>query len=103
ELDALADKYEKEAEKIIANKLLGLVRKFNKKEWDIKNEEFEARVRERAAEQLVTDIFATLARLTNQNKRNHISRKHVMGGDLSKQARKEKAKEMESTGWDIEK
>ena len=103
ELDAKADEYEKEAEKIIANKLLELVRKFIKKEWDIKNEEFEAGIRERAAEQLVTEIFSTLARLTKNNRKNRISSKHVMGGDLSKQARKEKAKEMESTGWDIEK
>ena len=103
ELDAKADEYEKEAEKIIANKLLGLVRKFIKKEWDIKNEEFEACIRERATEKLVTEIFSTLSRLSKNNKKNRISRKHVMGGDLSKQARKEKAKEMESTGWDIEK
>ncbi|EPR13889.1 MobP3 family relaxase [Ruminiclostridium papyrosolvens] len=103
ELDAKADEYEKEAEKIIANKLLELVRKFIKKEWDIKNEEFEANIRERATEQLVTEIFSTLARLTKNNRKNRISRKHVMGGDLSKQARKEKAKEMESIGWDIEK
>lgn len=103
ELDALADKYEKEAEKIIANKLLGLVRKFNKKEWNIRNEEFESRVREQEVEQLITNILASLARLTKQNRKNNISRKNVMGGDLSKQARKEKAKEMESTGWDIEK
>ncbi len=103
ELDAKADEYEKEAEKIIANKLLALVRKFIKKEWNLKNEEFEANIRERATEQLVTEIFSTLARLTKNNRKNRISRKHVMGGDLSKQARKEKAKEMEATGWDIEK
>ncbi len=103
ELDAKADEYEKEAEKIIANKLLELVRKFIKKEWNIKNKEFEASIRERATEQLVTEILSTLARLSKNNRKNSISRKHVMGGDLSKQARKEKAKEMESTGWDIEK
>jgi hypothetical protein len=51
---------------------------------------------------MFTEIFAALSRLTKQNRRDCISRKKVIGNDLSKQARKEKAKEFESTGWDIE-
>jgi len=102
-LDSLYDKYEKEAEKTIANKLLQLTKQFNSKEWELKSEEFNNQIRVQQTEKLVTDIFASLARLTKQNRKDFISRKKVMGGDISKQGRKEKAKELESTGWDIEK
>jgi hypothetical protein len=102
-LDSLYDQYEKEAEKTIANKLLQLVKKFNEKDWEIKSDEFNRQIRMQQTERLITDIFASLARLTKQNRKDHISRKRVIGGELSKQARKEKAKELESTGWDIEK
>ena len=102
-LDSLYDQYEKEAEKTIANKLLQLVKKFNDKDWELKSEEFNKQIRMQQTERLITDIFASLARLTKQSKKDYISRKKVIGGELSKQARKEKAKELESTGWDIEK
>ena len=102
ELDALDDKYEKEAEKMIANKLLQLMKKFNSKEWSFKNEEFERLLRIQQTERVVTEIFTALTRLTKQNKRDYISRKSIIGSDLSKQARKEKAKEFESTGWEID-
>ncbi|PYG84896.1 hypothetical protein LY28_03517 [Ruminiclostridium sufflavum DSM 19573] len=101
ELDALGDKYEKEAEKLIANKLLQLMKKFNKMEWGMKGEEFERQLRIQQTEGMVTEIFAALTRLTKQNRRDYISRKGVIGNELSKQARKEKAKELESTGWEI--
>ena len=101
-LDSLYDKYEKEAEKVIANKLLQLTKQFSAKEWDIKNEEFNQQLREQMTEKMVTDVFASLARLTKQSRKDYISRRKVIGGGLSKQARKEKAKEYESTGWDIE-
>lgn len=102
ELDALDDKYEKEAEKMIANKLLQLMKKFNSKEWSLKNEEIERHLRIQQTERMVTEIFTAFTRLTNQNKRDYISRKSIIGSDLSKQARKEKAKEFESTGWEID-
>ena len=102
-LDSLYDKYEKEAEKVIANKLLQLSKQFNSKEWELKSEEFNQQIRMQQTEKLVTDIFASLARLTKQNRKDFISRKKVMGGELSKQARREKVKELEATGWDIEK
>jgi len=102
-LDSLYDKYEKEAEKTIANKLLQLIKKFNDKDWEIKSEEFNHQIRMQQTERLITEIFASLARLTKQSRKDYISRKRVIGGELSKQARKEKAKELESTGWDIEK
>ncbi len=101
-LDSLYDKYEKEAEKVIANKLLQLTKQFSAKEWDNKNEEFNQQFREQMTEKMVTDVFASLARLTKQSRKDYISRRKVIGGGLSKQARKEKAKEYESTGWDIE-
>ena len=103
ELDALADKYEKEAEKVIANKLLGLAKKFNEKEWNIKSEEHEEQTRMQYVQRLMTDIFASLAKLSQQNKKASRFGKTIMGGDMSKQARKEKAKELDDTGWDIEK
>ena len=102
-LDSLYDQYEKEVEKTIANKLLQLVKKFNAKDWELKSEEFNHQIRMQQTERLITDIFASLARLTKQSRKDYISRKKVIGGELSKQARKEKAKELESTGWDIEK
>ena len=102
-IDSLYDQYEKEAEKTIANKLLQLVKKFNEKDWELKSEEFNKQIRMQQTERLITDIFASLARLTKQSRKDYISRKNAMGGELSKQARKEKAKELESTGWDIEK
>lgn len=102
-LDSLYDQYEKEAEKVIANKLLQLVKKFNDKDWELKSEDFNKQIRMHQTERLITDIFASLARLTKQSRKNYISRKNVMGGELSKQARREKAKELELTGWDIEK
>ena len=101
-LDSLYDKYEKEAEKVIANKLLQLTKQFSNKECDTKNEEFNQQLREQMTEKLVTDVFASLARLTRQSRKDYISRRKVIGGGLSKQARKEQAKEYESTGWDIE-
>ena len=101
-LDSLYDQYEKEAEKTIANKLLRLVKKYNEKDWELRSEEFNKQIRMQQTERLITDIFASLARLTKQSRKDYISRKRVIGGELSKQARKEKAIEMDSTGWDIE-
>lgn len=101
-LDSQYDKYEKEAEKTIANKLLQLAKKFNAKDWELKSEEFNKQIRMQQTERLITDIFASLVRLTKQSRKDYISRKRVIGGELSKQARKEKAKELDSTGWDIE-
>ncbi|HEY5583723.1 MAG TPA: MobP3 family relaxase [Ruminiclostridium sp.] len=103
ELDALADKYEKEAEKFIANKVLRLAKKFNEKEWNIKSEEYNVQMRMQFAERLLTEIFASLSKLTQQKGKASRLGKSVMGSDMSKQARKEKARELESTGWDIEK
>lgn len=102
ELDALTDKYEKEAEKLIANKLLRLAKKFNEKEWNIKSEEYEEETRMQYAQRLMTEIFASLAKLSQQNRKASRVGKTVMGGDMSKQARKEKAKELESTSWDLD-
>jgi hypothetical protein len=69
-LDSLYDQYEKEAEKVIANKLLQLVKKFNDKDWELKSEEFNKQIRMQQTERLVTDIFASLARLTKQSRKD---------------------------------
>jgi hypothetical protein len=54
------------------------------------------------AKQLLNEIFKLLGR-SSRNRNNSGSRKHIMGGGLSKQARKEKAKELSDTGWELDK
>ncbi len=101
-LDMLAEEYTNEAEKKIANALLRLMKKFNDKEWDIISAKYNDRLRSQMTERILVEIVTTFSRLTKENNKYIKSgKRNTLTGGLSKQAKKEKAKEMESTGWDV--
>jgi len=78
-LDALTDKYMREAEIKIANIILKYISKFSQKEWEVLSHDRKVY----HAQQLLKEIFKLLGR-NSRNKNQSGSRKHIMGGGLSK-------------------
>jgi hypothetical protein len=98
-LDALTGQYMKKAEVDIANIILKYITKFSKKDKEVFSHDREIY----QAKQLLNEIFKLLGRSSSSRKHSAQSRRHIMGGGLSKQARKEKAKELSDTGWELDK
>ena len=92
-----AKDYTDEARKLIANRILGSIKVIGKKEYELKKHEFSRRMKLAFVKELGLEIFSLLGRLTKMNCRNS-KNQFLFSTELSKQAQKEKAKELESAG-----
>jgi len=92
-----AKDYTDEARKLIANRILGSIKVIGKKEYELKKHEFSRRMKLAFVKELGLEILSLLGRLTKMNCRNS-KNQFLFSTELSKQAQKEKAKELESAG-----
>jgi hypothetical protein len=86
------EKAVREGMKMVGNQIIGTIRELNQKEWDAKGEEY----RQETAKGLMLDIFALLFSASRQSEARHGHMRAT--GELSKQAKRELAKELESKG-----
>lgn len=87
--------YTAEAKKLIANRILNVVKTLKTK---LKGFDYQKRMKTAFTKELALDVFNFLSRLTRINHSNPKTK--LFTNELSKQARKEKAKEIESAGGD---
>ena len=84
-LDKQEEKYRKEIEKIIANKILGIVKSINRLENEYKKQE----IIESKQKELIKQIILDLINLFYSKQENERKNYNIMKGELSKDARKE--------------
>lgn len=87
-LATMSDKFTKEAEKIIANRILGMVKALNRLDYEMKSDEYIQSRRQYYAVNMLYEIVDMLAALTRQSDMEY-NRDKSLHGDLSKEARKE--------------
>jgi len=88
-LNTMSDKFTKEAEKIIANRILGMVKTLNRLDYELKSDGYIQSRRESYAAQILYEIFDMLSALTRQNNSDCDKYAGARCGDLSKEAKKE--------------
>lgn len=92
-------KYQEEAKKMVANGVMNMVRGLNQLDWEYQKEYFEEMERRFITEQVFDGILELLR--SGERKGFGINRKsNVMGGDLSKEARKERALRNQDKGYE---
>ena len=91
-LESTRKKAYKAAMKMLGNKVLGAFKDFSAKEWEVKSDQY----RHECVKELIFMLFSLLSSGVQQNEAKLKQMKG--GGDLSKQAKIELAKEMESKG-----
>lgn len=84
-LDKQEEKYRKEIEKIIANKILGIVKSINRLENEYKKQETIEIKQKELIKQIIIDLIS-LFYSKQENERKNYS---IVKGELSKDARKE--------------
>ena len=82
-------KFRKEAEKIIANRILGMVKSLNRLDNELKSEEYIQSRRAYYAAQMLYEILDMLSSLTYENNNRYNRYASADTGDLSKEAKKE--------------
>ncbi len=92
-----AKEYADEAKKLIANRILKSIKIIGKKENEIQKHEYSQRMKNAFVKELGLEVFSLLGRLVKTNCINSKSQ-YLFSTELSKQAQKEKAKELESAG-----
>jgi len=88
-LNTMSEKFTKEAEKIIANRILGMVKSLNRLDYEMKSDEYIQSRREYYAAQILYEIFDMLSMLTRQHNDEYGKYANTRYGDLSKEAKKE--------------
>lgn len=89
--------YTNEAKKLIANQILNAVKVIGKKEYALENHTYGESKKLACTKELGLEVFNLLGKLTMSNFRNGKGQ-FLFSRELSKQAQKEKAKELESAG-----
>lgn len=92
-----AKEYTDEAKKLIANRILKSIKAIGQKEQEFKNHELKRSMKHAFIKELGFEVFNILGRITKMNHKNSKSQ-FMFSTELSKQARKKKAKELESAG-----
>ena len=96
--DKASSDYMDEAKKLIANRILKAIKELKSKDFELKRFEYKERMKIAFTRELALDVFNMLSRMTSANQISH--NKRLFTNELSKQAQKEKAKELESAGGD---
>ncbi len=92
-------KYQEEAEKMVANGLMNMVRELKQLDWEYQKEAFEEVEQEMITEQIFCSLLELLR--SQQNNGFNVNRKSQMiRGDLSKEAKKEIALKKQDKGYE---
>ena len=99
-LSKMQDKFSTEADKIIANRILGMVKGLNRLDYEMKSAQYTHSRRTYYAEQLLIEALDMLSALTDDSDRSFedFCGKHT--GDLSKAARKELYLKYQDKGYE---
>lgn len=92
-----AKDYTDEAKKLIANRILDAVKVIGKKEYELKNHEYSQSMKLACVKEIGLEVFNQLGKYTRTNLSNSKGQ-FMFSTELSKQAKKDKAKELESAG-----
>ena len=96
-LESQRKTFQKEAERLIANRITGTLKILCQKERSSVYDEEEKRY---YTEALMIELLELFCRLSNSNDRRFADAHKAMSTELSKQARKEKYLEMKDKGWE---
>ena len=91
--------FQKEAERLIANRITGAVKALCQKEREVS---FTAEERRYYTEELILELLEMFSRLSYGNGRRFADGQKAMSNELSKLARKEKYLELKDKGWERE-
>lgn len=92
-------KFTAEAEKIIANRILGMVKTLNRLDNEIKSADYLQSRRSYYSEQMLCEILDMLSQLTDQNN-SQFDKWEKSHGDLSKEAKKELYLKLQDKGYE---
>ena len=98
-LTSMKDKFSAEADKIIANRILGMVKTLNRLDGEMKSAEYRDNRRQFYMENMLMETLSMLAGLTDTNNRQFDELMNA-GGDLSKEAKKELYLKYQDKGYE---
>ncbi|MDD3228339.1 MAG: MobP3 family relaxase [Oscillospiraceae bacterium] len=99
-LDSLRKRFSEEADKIIANRLLGMVKTLNRLDYEMKSEEYKNARRSYFAEQMLMGALDMLSGLTRDNDSRFSDWEKANGRELSKDAKKELFLKLQDKGYE---
>jgi hypothetical protein len=99
-LDSLRKRFSGEADKIIANRLLGMVKTLNRLDYEMKSEEYKDARRSYFAEQMLMEALDMLSGLTRDNDSRFSDWEKANGHELSKDAKKELFLKLQDKGYE---
>lgn len=99
-LASMKDKFSAEADKIIANRILGMVKTLNRLDGEMKSAEYRDSRRRFYMEQMLLECLSMLSGLTDTNNQQFEDGCLKTDGDLSKEARKELYLKYQDKGYE---
>lgn len=99
-LDSLRNRFSGEADKIIANRVLGMVKTLNRLDYEIRSEEYQSARRSYFAEQMLMEALDMLSGLTRDNDSRFDDWEKKNGRELSKDAKKELLLKLQDKGYE---
>lgn len=99
-LDSLRNRFSGEADKIIANRVLGMVKTLNRLDYEIRSEEYQSARRSYFAEQMLMEALDMLSGLTRDNDSRFDDWEKKNGRELSKDAKKELFLKLQDKGYE---
>ena len=93
-------RFEKEADKIIANRILGMVKTLNRLDDEYKTIDCQYRQRKYYAEQMILEIMDMFVSLVETNYYHYNEFKKIWNNELSKDARKELYLKYQDKGYE---
>lgn len=99
-LNSQRNRFSGEADKIIANRVLGMVKTLNRLDYEIKSEEYKSARRSYFAEQMLMEALDMLSGLTRDNDSRFDDWEKKNGRELSKDAKKELFLKLQDKGYE---
>jgi len=99
-LDSLRERFAGEADKIIANRILGMVKALNRLDYERKSEEYQSTRRVYYAERMLMEALDMLSGMSRDNDRCLEDWLKLYSGDLSKEAKKELFLKYQDKGYE---
>lgn len=99
-LGSLRNRFAGEADKIIANRVLGMVKTLNRLDYEIKSEEYKSARRSYFAEQMLMEALDMLSGLTRDNDSRFDDWEKKNSRELSKDAKKELFLKLQDKGYE---
>lgn len=99
-LSGLRDRFAGEADKIIANRILGMLKTLGRLDYEFRSEEYHAARRSYYAEQMLMEALDMLSQLSRENDRRFDDLTDTIDGDLSKEAKKELFLRLQDKGYE---